>query len=992
VSEGRGNAAISLEYVRLVALPLLLFVYSMAALAQDSSDSNPAAWEGRNIVAIVRDPPQQPLEQDEFDRRLGLRIGTPLVLTSVRAAIESLYATGRYHDISIEAQPSGAGVELRVVTTFNYFISGVIIDGAADPPGLEQLRTSTKLELGGLFQEDLMEPAVSNMLERLRANGLYRAQVSYHVDLNPGTEETGVYFRILPGDRARFDGVNLTGSLTEPADSIARVAGWRRNLFFLILPGWKELTEQRVQSGIGKVENRVRKDNHLAAHVTLDGLQYHPETNLVTPSLRIDSGPALEVNVLGNKISNGRLRQLIPIYEERTVDRPLLIEGQGNLLEYLQSEGYLEAKVDYEQTQPQPGRSVIDYTISRGPRSKLVKIGVAGNRYFDEATLRERLQMTPASFVRYHWGRFSPRMLQRDTNVIADLYRANGFRDAKVMPTQDDDYQGKHGNLSVVLEIDEGPQWLVHSLQIDGVRLEEDAHFRSILRSIPGEPYSESNIAADRDTILNYYYNNGYPNAAFDWSQSPGPLATQVDLKFVVRPGKQVVVRNVFVRGVRYTRPSLVAHRITLGSRDPISQARISESQQKLYDLGIFSKVQTALQNPDGDEDSKNVLFLLDEASKYSFNLAFGAELARIGGGVTTFDAPAGTTAFSPRISAGVSRLNFLGLGHTVSLQSLVSTLEQRIGLTYQAPQFNGHENLTLTFSGLFDDSRDVHTFVAHRLEGSVQLAQKLSRVYTIQYRYTVRRVTVPEDSLKISAFLIPILSKPDRAGLFSMSFVQDRRDDPTNSHRGYLNTIDVGQAWSGFGSGNDYTRVVLRNSSYYPIGRDVVVAQTTQFGYISRSPQYIPLAERFYSGGPSTNRAFPDNQAGPRDGTTGFPVGGDAFLFHSTELRFPLIGDNVGGVLFHDIGNVYDSISDISLRFRQKNIQDFNYAVNSFGFGIRYRTPIGPIRLDFSLSPDSPRFYGYSGTLDQLLAGQQNAVNQRINPFQFHFALGQTF
>jgi outer membrane protein insertion porin family len=986
--EERGNAAISLGYVRSLALVLPLLVYPLAALAQDAG---PESWEGRTIVAIVRDPPQQPLEQGEFDERLGLRIGAPLALADVRTAIDALYRTGRYHDISIEAQPSGAGVELRVLTTFNYFISGVIIDGATDPPSLEQLRTATKLELGALFHEDLMEPAVANMLERLHANGLYKAQISYHVDFNPGTEETGVYFQLLPDQRARFDGINLTGTLSEPADSMGRITGWRRNLFFVILPGWKELTEQRLQNGISKVESRVQKGNHLAAKVTLDSLQYHAEINRVTPTLRIDNGPALEVNVTGDKISNGRLRQLIPIYEERTVDRSLLIEGQGNLLEYLQSQGYLEARVDYEQLQPQPDRSVIDYNVVRGQRSKLAKIQIAGNGYFDQTTLRERLEMIPASFVRYHWGRFSPRLLERDINVIGDLYHANGFREAKVTPTQNDDYKGKHGNLSLVLEIHEGPQWLVHSLVIDGVRIEDDDYFRSILRSIPGQPYSESNIAADRDTILNYYYNNGYVDATFDWTQSPGALATEVDVHFVVRPGRQIFVRNIFVRGLRQTRPSLVDRRITLAPRSPISQARIGESQQKLYDLGIFSKVSTAIQNPDGDEDSKNVLFLLDEASKYSFNVGFGAELARIGGGVTTFDAPAGKTAFSPRVTAGISRLNFLGLGHTISLQSLVSTIEQRVSLTYQAAQFYGHENLTLTFSGLFDDSHDIRTFVAHRLEGSVQLAQKLSRVYTIQYRYTIRRVTVPEDAL-VSALLIPILSKPDRAGLVSMSFVQDRRDDPANSHRGYLNTLDIGEAWSAFGSATGYTRVVLRNSSYYPLGRDVVLAQTSQFGFISGTPQYIPLAERFYSGGPSTNRAFPDNQAGPRDPTTGFPVGGDAFLFHSTELRFPLIGDNVGGVLFHDIGNVYDNINDLSFRFRQRNILDFNYAVNSFGFGIRYRTPVGPIRLDFSLSPDSPRFFGYSGTLEQLLAGQTNPVNQRISIFQFHFALGQTF
>jgi outer membrane protein insertion porin family len=184
-----------------------------------------------------------------------------------------------------------------------------------------------------------------------------------------------------------------------------------------------------------------------------------------------------------------------------------------------------------------------------------------------------------------------------------------------------------------------------------------------------------------------------------------------------------------------------------------------------------------------------------------------------------------------------------------------------------------------------------------------------------------------------------------------------------------------------------------MRNSTYHPIGRNVVLARTLQFGWIQRlNGPDIPLAERFFSGGATSNRAFPDNQAGPRDLTTGFPLGGDALLMHSTELRFPLFGDNLGGVLFHDMGNVYDDVQDVSFRFRQHNIQDFGYMVQGVGFGIRYRTPIGPLRADFSLSPNSPRFFGFQGTYDQLLAMGGKLVNQRINIFQFHFSLGQTF
>ena len=184
-------------------------------------------------------------------------------------------------------------------------------------------------------------------------------------------------------------------------------------------------------------------------------------------------------------------------------------------------------------------------------------------------------------------------------------------------------------------------------------------------------------------------------------------------------------VRSVLVRGLDTTRPALVASRIPLAPGRSHLQARIAESQQKLYDLGIFSKVQTAIQNPDGEEDNKYVLFQLDEASKYSFN----AGLRRASWRASAAASPPSTIrpgqpAFSPRVSVGISRLNFLGLGHTVSLQTLFSTLEQRAIFTYQAPQFTGNQNLTLTFSGLFDDSRDIRTFARTGWKVPCSLAQ----------------------------------------------------------------------------------------------------------------------------------------------------------------------------------------------------------------------------------------------------------------------------
>ena len=232
------------------------------------------------------------------------------------------------------------------------------------------------------------------------------------------------------------------------------------------------------------------------------------------------------------------------------------------------------------------------------------------------------------------------------------------------------------------------------------------------------------------------------------------------------------------------------------------------------------------------------------------------------------------------------------------------------------------------------------------------------------------------------------------RVGFVSTTFIQDRRDDPVDAHRGMYNTLDLAVASNVLGSQTGFGRLVARNSTYYSLSKSLVLARSTSFGMIERFSglEEIPLAERFFGGGASSNRAFPDFQAGPRDTMTGFPIGGNAIFLNTVELRFPLLGDNLGGVLFNDVGNVYSAVNRISLRFRQRDLEDFDYGVQSFGLGIRYRTPIGPVRVDFSLSPNSPRFFGFKGTEDELLFGGGQQVVQRINVFQFHFSLGQAF
>ena len=274
-----------------------------------------------------------------------------------------------------------------------------------------------------------------------------------------------------------------------------------------------------------------------------------------------------------------------------------------------------------------------------------------------------------------------------------------------------------------------------------------------------------------------------------------------------------------------------------------------------------------------------------------------------------------------------------------------------------------------------------------------------------------------------IPELLIPQLVQPARIGMLSATFIHDRRDNPADSHRGIYTTVNFGVADKYFGSQRGFGRVLIRNATYYSLTKTIVLARQTQFGVIAPfSPpagltdqESIPLPERFFGGGADSLRAFPYNQAGPRDTgaptspggqsyqPTGFPLGGNALFFNNVELRFPLIGNNIKGVFFHDMGNVYRSIGHLSLRFHQRDLKDFDYGVHAVGFGIRYQTPIGPIRGDLAYSINPPSFVGFKGTPDQLLQCNPNlppaaspgfcqGVPQGISHFQFFFSIGQTF
>ena len=971
--------------------------------AQGSADT----FEGLTIVRYEF-PKDQPIDPDDLRGVLeasGVKRGAPLSEAAVRDAIQRLFATGRFTDIKVNAEPSAGGVILHFETRNAWFIGDVSVEGkVGEPPNHGQLSNATALDLGTPFDPSMLKPAEQGIRKLLVANGYYEATITHHLQYQDA-QQVDIDFRVQAGKRAKYTRPVIEGKdVVLTPSKIIRSTGWHK----FLVPGWRSVTQKRTGQGVQNVRLRYVKANRLLATVSLAKLDYDAEIRAVKPTLDVAAGPGLVIKTVGKKMSKGKIKSNVPVYDEHTVDRDLLQEGANNLRDELQAAGYFDARVEYREPRTVGDKEEIDYEITPGPRNRLASLSITGNKYFRTPTIRERMFLEPRSIQFLH-GRFSNEFLRRDKESISNLYEANGFRDVSITSESSGNYKGKKGDIAVTIRIDEGKQWIVTKLVVDGYSKLDLHRIISTLNSSADQPFSEFNIAADREQILNYYFQNGFPAAEFSWTSSPGSNPNLVNLTYSIKEGEQQFVRRVIYQGLHSAKAKLVDKQITMNPGDPLSAVTMGETQRRLYDLGIFAKVDMAVQNADGSAAHKYVLYDMEEASRWGVTGGFGAEIARIGGGNAANDLsnPGGATGFSPRVQVDVTRLDFLGLGQTLALRSQYSSYDKRAAITYLLPRILDRRNFDLTITTLYDNAYDVRTFSNKREEASAQLTDRISKATTAFFRMSYRNVSV--SNLKINPLLVPLLSSPTHTGLVAVNLIDDRRDDPTDASRGIYDSIDFGVASHYLGGRNNFLRVLGRNSTFTHLNRKLLLARQTSFGILptfGRSPTVsaddedpIPLAERFFGGGPDTLRAFPQNQAGPRDPETGFPLGGSVLFYNNTELRFPLIGDNIGGVLFEDFGNLFDKPGDISFSFSQphpSNPTNFNYMVHAAGFGIRYKTPIGPVRLDLAYDINPPKYYGFAGSFVDLVncTATNTCVREllQISHLQFFFSIGQTF
>ncbi len=935
---------------------------------------------------------------------LLVKTGEPLDRESLRESIRVLYATGRFSSLHVEAAAEkGGGITLTFVTTENYFNGDVSVEGlnAKTPPKPHQLVNASKLELGELFSEENVKLSIDRMKKVLADNGYFQASITYELLPHEDTRQMNVVFHVKTGELARVGTVKIEGDTGIAQEQIQQITKLK--------PGSK-VKSANLTRALERLRKHYQKNQHLEAQVSLTSHEYNPASNTQNYVFEVEQGSKVVIVAEGAKIRGGEMKKLVPVYQENAVDDDLLNEGRRNLRNYLQTKGYFEAQVEVERRGvPEQDLVNIVYKVDEGEKHELAAVVITGNHYFDRETLRERMSVQPKSWILTN-GRFSQRMMQDDVNAIKALYQSNGFQDVKVEANIEDNYESHATELAVMFHITEGPQTLVRNLVIEGNESFSKEQLDPMLSSVAGQPFSQADMANDRDAIIVFYFNRGYPDVQFESTAVPvKDEPNRMDVTYKISEGQRVAVNQVIVTGTENTRPYIVNRQIRIRDGDPLSQANMIDSQRRLYNLGLFNQVDMAVQNPEGIEPQKNVLFNMAEAPRWTFRYGGGVEFAT--GNTPALNNPQGQAGVSPNAVLEITRLNMFGRDQTLSFRARAGLLTRRALISYDAPQLHwfSRDNWHFTLSAFYDNTVNVNTFTSERLEGSVGAEQRYSRSTTFLYRLTYQRVKVDPASLVIDPGLIPLYAQPVTIAMPSMTWVRDRRDNPVDTHKGSYNLLDMGLATSALGSQSNFGKVLFQNSTYYTIHKKWVLARNTQIGiehpygtnyYPGGSATAIPLPELFFAGGGNSLRGFAINQAGPRDPLTGYPIGGQGLFVNNFELRtppvmLPYVGNNMSFVFFHDMGNVFANPNQIwsgLVRFHQPSIAacspptstfgcNFAYNPQAAGIGLRYKTPVGPVRGDVS--------YNFSPT--RYPVRDQNKI-ETLSHWNFFFSIGQTF
>jgi outer membrane protein insertion porin family len=945
-----------------VVLATALLVQAPQVITEVRVEQEGRTLEDRVITALIETTP-----------------GEPLSMREVRDTLSHLTSLNRFEDVQVFKEDAGAGVRLRYVLFPLHPVDRMEFRGMLGLAEDEIRRVFTE-RFGAAPSAGRADEIAGALRAFYRDRGYAAAGVTPRIEETHNPDRATMAFDIRAGSRAsigRVDVDEVDGSGRPVLGGVPiRVGDSFDNDAIL-----REL--DRYVAALHARGFYEARASHTSA--------FEPD-GTATVRVSIDRGPLVSIAFAGEPLPEADRERLVPVRAEGSADEDLLEDANAAIEDYLHARGYRDAEVQYSRTEGE-GTVTITYKIARGPRYVVDTVTIAGNTAVPTMDLTELLQVEQgAPYVQAEAG--------AGAAAIRNAYRARGFTRAEVRPTvfelprDADAAPGVDRHVDVRYVITEGARTLVGSIGFEGNTALSESQLRALMTTAPERPYSEGEIALDRDRIDLEYRNRGFEAVVVNPAISLVENDTRADVRFQITEGPQVIVDHVIIIGNQRTNTETIEREVLLKPGQPLGYSARIETQQRLASLGLFRRVAVD-ELRHGGETRRDVLIQVEEAPPttigYGGGVESGTRLRPTGDGGQAEE----RFEVAPRGFLEISRRNLWGKNRAVTLFTRVSLRsrdivlssegirlsqpaegsgygfnEYRVVGTFREPRlFNSPADGLVT--GILDQAiRSSFNFV--RREARAEAGLRFSPRYSLAGRYSYEHTRLFDEKFTDAEKpLIDRLFPQVRLSKFSGSFIRDTRNDVIDPDGGTFVILDTELAPRVVGSEVGFLRSFVQGFAYYrvPAPRRTVLAFGARLGAaqgfrrtvvrkdadgepilgpdgqpIVDVVQDLPASERFFAGGDTTVRGFSLDRLGT-DATispTGFPTGGNGLVVLNGELRATLIG-SFGAVAFIDAGNVFLRATDL----------DLGELRAAAGFGIRYQSPVGPIRIDLGFKLD---------------------------------------
>ncbi len=966
----------------------LLWLAALAVAWPAGAQTGVDQFEGQPVVAIRFEVEGQPVTSPALDDLVALRPGQPYTAAAIHDSISHLYNVGGFDDVQVFGTKTPTGVNVLFRLTPRHPIDRLEFRGNTGL-GASELDRLVRERYGGLPTRQQPDEVAQVVETLLQDDGFPEAHVDASVEVTHNPDRATLVMDVQAGPQTMIAQTVVTGNSPLSAEDVIDQTDTRAG---------RPFRRRAVEAALATIGDTLRSQGYYSAvAVIAQPPTPAPDGRGVIVTLRVEAGPRVTLRWDGPE-PPGDPEDYVPLRRQRSADEDLLEDSDQRVADYWKRQGYKDVSVSHT-TARQDDELVVTMHVVRGVEYRIDTLRVTGDTQIPDDVIRETLALSSGD-------PYDPGLVAAGMARIRQLYLRQGYDTVQVRELESQEVPGSRtaADVRVVvrIEISEGPQARIGTVRFDGSRPEFEADLGELMVSKPGAPYVLEDLVQDKANIETFYRDRGFEDVQVGITPTLSEDKRTVAVVVQVSEGPQIIVGDIRVVGNRSVSEESVKQQMTLRVGQPYGEAARLESTRRLYNMGVFRQVNISEEPRLSGQTLAHVVVNVQESPPGTFSYGGGIQAGRRA--VTTAGgATQDRLDIAPRGFIEIGRRNLGGKNRSVNFFSRIAVRpgsttaganygfsEYRVAGSYRESHALKSDTDALVGVTFEQAVRTGFNFArkAVNAELSRQVSPRLnvSARYTLEYNrlFDVNPSIVPADQLTIDR-LFPQVRLSSVASGVVWDRRQYQREDPVEPVAGTLASADWQLAARRLGSEVGYAKVFLQATAFHALSASprMVLAGRAEVGLahgferqvISPDGQVqtvadLPASQRFFAGGGTTVRGFQLDRLGvPAIITSdGLSRGGNGIVVLNAELRTTigrLLGHEFGVVGFTDAGNVFAKARDINLSQLRA----------AYGFGFRYNSPIGPVRLDFG-------FKVHRG----LVAGQ---LERR---WEYHLNIGEAF